>query len=129
MKNLLLLLLIMFIGHFKSYAMPDKNVETQKEPITIQLCGGDEQENMRTLKISPVDCWYYPTTKSFLFSSFTIISNVEISIRNVTTGELFEEEYPVFAGQVCLPVTGSKGLYIIEVIINSNETFIGELYL
>ncbi len=128
MKHFYFLLAALFVCHLYVGASPIKD-DPEPPPIHIELGTLGDINTSRMPVISKLDCWYYPTTKSFLFSSFTIISNVEISIRNVTTGELFEEEYPVFAGQVCLPVTGSKGLYIIEVIINSNETFIGEIRL
>lgn len=128
MKHFYFLLAAIFVCHLYVGASPI-NDDPEPPPIQVEINPSKGKDVGRTLVIESLECWYYPTTKSFLFSSFTIISNVEISIRNVTTGELFEEEYPVFAGQVCLPVTGSKGLYIIEVIINSNETFIGEIRL
>lgn len=128
MKHFYFLLAALFVCHLYVGASPIKD-DPEPPPIHIELGTLGDINTSRMPVISKLDCWYYSATKSFLFNSFSIISGVEIAIKNVTTGEFVEEEYPVFAGQVCLPVTGSKGLYIIEVIINSNETFIGEIRL
>ncbi len=119
----------MFIGQFRCFATSDKNNEVQKDPIIIQLCGDDEMENMRTSKTLLLECWYIPTSNSFLFNSFSLISNVEVTIENLTTGELIQEEYPVIAGQVSIPAISTKGTFVIELIINDNEVYIGELKL
>lgn len=128
MNHFYFLLAALFVCHLYVGASPIKD-DPEPPPIHIELGTLGDINTSRMPVISKLDCWYYSAIKSFLFNSFSIISGVEIAIKNVTTGEFVEEEYPVFAGQVCLPVTGSKGLYIIEVIINGNETFIGELYL
>ena len=123
------ILTIMFIGQFRCFATSDKNNEVQKDPIIIQLCGDDEMENMRTSKTLLLECWYIPTSNSFLFNSFSLISNVEVTIENLTTGELIQEEYSVIAGQVSIPAISTKGTFVIELIINDNEVYIGELKL
>ena len=128
MKHFYFLLAVLFVCHLYVGASPIKD-DPEPPPIHIELGTLGDINTSRMPVISMLDCWYYPATKSFLFNSFSIISGVEIAIKNVTTGEFVEEEYPVFAGQVCLPVTGNKGLYIIEVIVNESLINVGELYL
>ena len=91
--------------------------------------GEQTENNIRNMRDTPLECWYIPTTKNFLFISFLPISNVEVTIENLTTGELIQEEYPVIAGQVSIPAISTKGTFVIELIINDNEVYIGELKL
>ncbi len=90
---------------------------------------GQNENNIRNIGNAPIECWYIPTSNSFLFNSFSLISNVEVTIENLTTGELIQEEYSVIAGQVSIPAISTKGTFVIELIINDNEVYIGELKL
>ena len=88
---------------------------------------GQNENNIRNIGNAPIECWYIPTSNSFLFNSFSLISNVEVTIENLTTGELIQEEYSVIAGQVSIPAISTKGTFVIELIINDNEDYINTL--
>ena len=126
MKQLVLIIAIMLFGQIDIFAQTNE----QQNGIQIPLGGGEQTENnIRNMRDTPLECWYIPTTKNFLFISFLPISNVEVTIENLTTGELIKEEYPVIAGQVSIPAISTKGTFVIELIINDNEVYIGELKL
>lgn len=101
---------------------------SRSTPIQVTI-GDSNVETSRTVSRLEIECWYIPTSNSFLFNSFSLISNVEVTIENLTTGELIQEEYSVIAGQVSIPAISTKGTFVIELIINDNEVYIGELKL
>jgi|GEM_PF-4918772 len=128
MKRFYFLLVALFVCHLNAGASSIKD-DPEPPPIQVQLGTPNGEKLYRTLIDIPLDCWYYPATKSFLFNSFSLISNVEVTIENLTTGELIQEEYSVIAGQVSIPAISTKGTFVIELIINDNEVYIGELKL
>lgn len=126
MKKLILIFALTLFGTTLVKAQTNKE---EQESIKVQLSESSTKNDVRILTTLPLECWYISTAKSFLFNSFSIISNVEVTIENLTTGELIQEEYPVIAGQVSIPAISTKGTFVIELIINDNEVYIGELKL
>lgn len=127
MKRFYFLLVAVFVCHLHAGASSVKE-DPEVQPIQVTI-GDSNVETSRTVSRLEIECWYIPTSKSFLLNSFSLISNVEVTIENLTTGELIQEEYPVIAGQVSIPAISTKGTFVIELIINDNEVYIGELKL
>lgn len=127
MKRFYFLLVAFFVCHLHAGASSVKE-DPEVQPIQVTI-GDSNVETSRTVSRLEIECWYIPTSNSFLFNSFSPISNVEVTIENFTTGELIQEEYSVIAGQVSIPAISTKGTFVIELIINNNEVYIGELKL
>ena len=128
MKRFCFLLVALLVCYLHAGASSG-NEDPEAPPVQVQLGTPDGEKLYRTLIDVPLNCWYYPSFQSFILTSVLPISNVEVTIENLTTGELIQEEYPVIAGQVSIPAISTKGTFVIELIINDNEVYIGELKL
>lgn len=126
MKHLVLIIAIMLFGQVDIFAQTQEQQNATHIPLEEI---GQNENNIRNIGNAPIECWYIPAIKCFLLTSFLPVSNVEVTIENLSTGELIQEEYPVIAGQVSIPAISTKGTFVIELIINDNEVYIGELKL
>ena len=123
------LILIFALTLFGASLVKAQTINEEQGSIQVQLSESSTKNDVRNLSSLPLECWYHTTIKEFILTSFLPISNVEVTIENLTTGELIQEEYPVIAGQVSIPAISTKGTFVIELIINDNEVYIGELKL
>ena len=88
--------------------------------------GGGEGDDPNSLAPVPITCEYIEDIPNLMFSFYSDLGNVSITITNLLTGEIVSRVVDTQLGIVNIPISGSAGYYYISIITPSGLYYHGQ---
>lgn len=91
--------------------------------------GGGEGDDPNSLAPVPIACEYIDDIPSLMFSFYSDLGNVTITITNLITGEIVSRVVDTQLGIVNIPISGNAGYYYISIMTSSGQYYHGQFTL
>ena len=91
--------------------------------------GGGEGDDPNSLALVPIACEYIDDIPSLMFSFYSDLGNVTITITNLITGEIVSRVVDTQLGIINIPISGNAGYYYISIMTSSGQNYHGQFTL